>query len=100
MSCPVIELAQQLISRPSVSPDDQGCQQLIIERLAPLGFTIEKMPFGQTENLWACRGGEEKPSHLQDIPMLCLLALMHYGIIHLLSRLFVMECYMVEVPPI
>ncbi|HIE4546656.1 TPA: succinyl-diaminopimelate desuccinylase [Proteus mirabilis] len=58
MSCPVIELAQQLISRPSVSPDDQGCQQLIIERLAPLGFTIEKMPFGQTENLWACRGGE------------------------------------------
>ena len=31
MSCPVIELAQQLISRPSVSPDDQGCQQLIIE---------------------------------------------------------------------
>lgn len=42
MSCPVIELAQQLISRPSVSPDDQGCQQLIIERLAPLGFTIEK----------------------------------------------------------
>ncbi|MBG3090913.1 succinyl-diaminopimelate desuccinylase [Proteus cibarius] len=58
MSCPVIELAQQLISRPSISPDDQGCQQLIIDRLAPLGFTIERMPFGETENLWACRGGE------------------------------------------
>ncbi|OAT37418.1 succinyl-diaminopimelate desuccinylase [Proteus myxofaciens] len=58
MSCPVLELAQQLISRPSISPDDQGCQQLIIDRLTPLGFTIEKMPFGETDNLWACRGGE------------------------------------------
>ena len=33
MSCPVIELAQQLIRRPSLSPDDAGCQALMIERL-------------------------------------------------------------------
>lgn len=33
MSCPVIELTQQLIRRPSLSPDDAGCQALMIERL-------------------------------------------------------------------
>ncbi|MEL5452496.1 succinyl-diaminopimelate desuccinylase, partial [Serratia bockelmannii] len=33
MTCPVIELAQQLIKRPSLSPNDEGCQQLMIDRL-------------------------------------------------------------------
>ncbi len=35
MSCPVIELTQQLIRRPSLSPDDAGCQALMIERCVP-----------------------------------------------------------------
>ena len=52
----VIELAQQLIRRPSISPDDQGCQQLIGERLQKLGFQLEWMPFGDTLNLWATHG--------------------------------------------
>ncbi len=39
MSCPVIELTQQLIRRPSLSPDDAGCQALLIERLQAIGFT-------------------------------------------------------------
>ncbi|SFU46786.1 succinyl-diaminopimelate desuccinylase [Xenorhabdus koppenhoeferi] len=56
MICPVIDLAQQLIKRPSVSPDDQGCQELIIQRLQNIGFTIERMPFGDTLNFWAYRG--------------------------------------------
>ncbi|MBD2809663.1 succinyl-diaminopimelate desuccinylase [Xenorhabdus sp. Vera] len=56
MICPVIDLAQQLINRPSVSPDDQGCQELIIQRLQNIGFTIERMPFGDTLNFWAYRG--------------------------------------------
>ncbi|MDC9590898.1 succinyl-diaminopimelate desuccinylase [Xenorhabdus sp. XENO-10] len=56
MICPVIDLAQQLINRPSVSPDDQGCQELLIQRLQDIGFTIERMPFGDTLNFWAYRG--------------------------------------------
>ncbi|CEE94888.1 N-succinyl-diaminopimelate deacylase [Xenorhabdus nematophila str. Anatoliense] len=56
MICPVIDLAQQLIKRPSVSPDDQGCQELLIQRLQNIGFTIERMPFGDTLNFWAYRG--------------------------------------------
>lgn len=56
MSCPVLELAQHLIKRPSISPRDEGCQALLIERLKAVGFTIEKMDFGDTENVWAWRG--------------------------------------------
>ncbi|ACZ76008.1 succinyl-diaminopimelate desuccinylase [Dickeya parazeae Ech586] len=56
MSCPVIELAQQLIKRPSLSPDDAGCQALMIERLKAIGFIIEAMDFGDTQNFWAWRG--------------------------------------------
>ncbi len=53
MSCPVIELAQQLIRRPSLSPDDAGCRALMIERLRAIGFTVEPMDFGDTQNFWA-----------------------------------------------
>lgn len=56
MSCPVIELAQQLIKRPSLSPDDAGCQALMIERLQAIGFTVEPLNFGDTQNFWAWRG--------------------------------------------
>ncbi|QOF67006.1 succinyl-diaminopimelate desuccinylase [Actinobacillus sp. GY-402] len=52
----IIELAQNLIRRPSVSPDDQGCQQVIAQRLEQLGFVIEWMPFNDTMNLWAKHG--------------------------------------------
>lgn len=56
----IINLAQNLIRRPSISPDDQGCQQMIAERLANLGFEIEWMNFGKTTNLWA-KHGSTKP---------------------------------------
>lgn len=56
----IINLAQNLIRRPSISPDDQGCQQMIAERLAALGFEIEWMNFGETTNLWA-KHGSSKP---------------------------------------
>lgn len=56
MDCPVIQLAQDLISRPSISPDDQGCQALLIERLKKIGFTVEEMPYDDTLNFWAHRG--------------------------------------------
>ncbi len=56
----IINLAQNLIRRPSISPDDQGCQQMIAERLANLGFEIEWMNFSETTNLWA-KHGSTKP---------------------------------------
>ena len=51
-----IELTQALIRRPSVTPRDEGCQTLIAEILSDAGFTIEHLPFGQVDNLWAHRG--------------------------------------------
>ncbi|KYK80037.1 succinyl-diaminopimelate desuccinylase [Aggregatibacter actinomycetemcomitans serotype e str. SC936] len=52
----VVSLAQALIRRPSISPNDEGCQQLIAERLEKLGFRIEWLPFNDTLNLWAKHG--------------------------------------------
>src|SRR5215472_6107064 len=51
-----LELAQNLIARRSVTPADEGCQQLIGERLSAAGFTVEPLRFGSVENLWARRG--------------------------------------------
>ena len=52
----ILSLAQHLIQRPSISPNDEGCQQLIAERLQAVGFQIEWLPFGDTLNLWATHG--------------------------------------------
>ncbi|WP_368163980.1 succinyl-diaminopimelate desuccinylase [Aeromonas sp. R6-2] len=54
----VIELAKELIRRPSVTPLDEGCQTLMGERLAALGFVLEPMVFEDTTNLWARRGND------------------------------------------
>jgi succinyl-diaminopimelate desuccinylase len=51
-----LELAKALLARPSVSPEDGGCQQLIIDRLAPLGFRAETIASGGVTNLWIRRG--------------------------------------------
>ena len=53
---PVLELAEKLIARRSVTPADEGCQQLIGERLAALGFSLEALRYGNVDNLWARRG--------------------------------------------
>ncbi|RTE66607.1 succinyl-diaminopimelate desuccinylase [Amphritea opalescens] len=55
---PTIELAKQLISRRSVTPEDDGCQELMIERLAALGFHTERLQFEEVTNFWARRGTE------------------------------------------
>lgn len=52
----VIELAQQLISCPSITPDDAGCQDILSQRLAGIGFNIEQYLFGNVKNFWARRG--------------------------------------------
>ena len=51
-----LELTKTLISRPSISPTDGGCQELIADRLGACGFQIEKLQYGPVANLWARRG--------------------------------------------
>lgn len=62
-SDPTIELLCELIRRPSVTPDDAGCQDLLIARLEEAGFVCESMPFSDVTNLWARRGNNS--------PVLC-----------------------------
>lgn len=52
----VLKLAQDLIARPSITPEDAGCQALLAERLQRHGFHIEWLRFGEVLNLWARRG--------------------------------------------
>ena len=51
-----LELAKSLISRASVTPDDNGCQALMIDRLKKIGFTIYPLKFGDVDNFWAVHG--------------------------------------------
>ena len=53
---PTLELTCDLISRQSVTPEDCGCQDLMSERLDAIGFHIEHLRFGDTDNFWAIRG--------------------------------------------
>jgi len=51
-----LQLAKDLIARRSLTPDDAGCQDILIERLDKIGFKIERMRFGNVDNFWARRG--------------------------------------------
>src|SRR3954467_13429282 len=51
-----LDLAIDLLSRRSNTPEDAGCQELMISRLEPLGFKIERMRFGEVNNFYARRG--------------------------------------------
>ncbi len=56
---PAITLLSELISCPSVTPNDAGCQTIIADRLTSLGFKCEHLRFGEVDNLWARLGTEE-----------------------------------------
>jgi succinyl-diaminopimelate desuccinylase len=60
---PEIELLCDLVERRSITPEDAGCQPVLIERLEACGFECETMIFGEVTNLWARRGTES--------PVLC-----------------------------
>lgn len=51
-----LALAKDLISRRSVTPEDAGCQELMIARLEAVGFKIERLRFDDVDNFWARRG--------------------------------------------
>ncbi|HEX8987936.1 MAG TPA: succinyl-diaminopimelate desuccinylase [Rhodocyclaceae bacterium] len=59
-----LDLARALVARPSVTPDDAGCLELLAGRLAPLGFVLERIDAGGVKNLWARRGTAQ--------PLVCL----------------------------
>lgn len=50
-----LELTKELITKPSITPKDAGCQQLICDILTSAGFEAEAMPFGEVDNLWLRR---------------------------------------------
>ncbi len=54
----VLGLTCDLIARPSVTPDDSGCQALLAARLSAAGFRCEHLRFGEVDNLWAVHGSE------------------------------------------
>jgi succinyl-diaminopimelate desuccinylase len=56
MTSATLQLATDLIARPSITPDDAGCQAMLIERLTAIGFECETMVFDDVTNLWARRG--------------------------------------------
>ncbi|MFT7286346.1 MAG: succinyl-diaminopimelate desuccinylase [Halieaceae bacterium] len=55
-----LSLACELIARPSITPQDEGCQALLMERLQAIGFRCSELPFGDTQNFWA-EWGEDGP---------------------------------------
>ena len=52
----IVAHLEALIARPSVTPDDGGCQQLMMQRLEKVGFQTERMDFGSVQNFWATHG--------------------------------------------
>jgi succinyl-diaminopimelate desuccinylase len=54
-----LELLKDLISRPSITPEDAGCQDILAERLTRLGFKEERLNFEDTQNNWLRRGNEK-----------------------------------------
>ncbi len=63
MNNDTLQLAMALAGRPSITPDDAGCQRIIIDRLSQLGFHFESLSGNGVENLWARRGSQS--------PVLC-----------------------------
>mgnify|MGYP003151534924 CR=1 FL=1 len=92
MSCEVLALTEELINRQSVTPEDAGCQQLMAEYLAPLGFEIETMVFEDTTNMWA-RKGKGDPVFCFATPMLCPVGLQKSGRFRHLRRLSTKDSY-------
>ncbi len=53
-----LELCCELVRRKSVTPEDGGCQEVMMQRLRNIGFHCEQLTFGEVDNFWAERGGD------------------------------------------
>lgn len=94
-----LELCKALIARPSISPDDKGCQDLLTDELLSLGFHVEQLTFGKVSNFWARRGSKDPvlcfAGHTDVVPP----AISLIGIVILLSRPSLMVCCLAEELP-
>ena len=68
-----LALAEALIARPSITPDDAGCQALLAERLAALGFALHSLPQGEVSNLLALRSPDSAGATDSRTPLLLFL---------------------------
>ncbi len=59
MTSPTLQLAKDLIAIDSLTPNDKGCQRLMIDRLKKIGFEIKDLKFGEVDNFWAIRGNND-----------------------------------------
>ena len=59
---PTLQLATDLIRCRSVTPEDDGCQEMMIKRLEAIGFKTERLRFGEVDNFWAIRTGVDGDS--------------------------------------
>ena len=60
MTSPTVQLTQELVRRQSITPNDANCQEILADRLAPLGFVIESVQIQDVINLWAFRPADIK----------------------------------------
>lgn len=67
MTSPTISLAAELIQKPSTTPDDAGCQQLLADRLKAIGFSCRSLRFGEVDNLWATHGDTRSTSSAEPL---------------------------------
>ena len=58
VNSPTVALAMDLVSRPSVTPLDHGCQELMLARLVACGFIVERLQFDDVDNFWAVHGSD------------------------------------------
>ena len=58
VNSPTLALAMDLVSRPSVTPLDHGCQELMLARLEACGFSVERLLFDDVDNFWAVHGSD------------------------------------------
>ncbi len=63
-----LELTKQLINKKSITPEDAGCQQLMIDHLSLCQFNIEKMPYGEVSNFWATHSAADSVKNSDDTP--------------------------------
>ena len=67
-----LNIAKELIAKKSITPEDAGCQDFMIQRLEKLGFEIERMPHGDVKNFYAKKGSRAHLLFLLGILMLFL----------------------------
>ncbi len=68
---PTLQLACELIERPSVTPADADCQTIMMARLSAIGFECQSLRFGDVDNFWAVHGTSAVSYTQLTLPTIC-----------------------------